>query len=513
MMLHPKTWRILEYRWVKPVLISGPFGLMALGAIGYAFANWYGQRVLDRHFESLRKHGISTDLVAYFTTEARDEDDVFHHPAMVEEMGKDQGRRLGSQFRDKLRKVAPKASPKNKASSKFARLTEYSKWDVAGVVGEKESARKLLEELEPERRQMLLLNEAFMRPVAAWPVEWETMPSTGVRYPSVFGSMLSFTSYARVEAEFLRLEAAAGVGGESHEWVNGQMQMIRHFENAPGTMLSSLAMRMSIVTLFDSLWEVSARGGFKEEDLSAMEVDLASINMKKVMMRAACGELTFGSAFHEVDGFATNPYLTEGWEKEPLVVGRRLRGVLWSLRPKGLSAIKQVAVWQEMLRSTLDDTGKVKEGFSLGDYEYFKRKGADAPIGIAYSDMGGFDETKDIEGKSYDMFSRFISSSLDSEARLALLRTGIALERHRLKYGNSPESLSSLVPEFLPSVLADPYDHHPLRYRRQVDGSPWVWSIGENGVDDGGKSEISNNRGDLIWITHPIPGASGTPVP
>ncbi|MEO7098445.1 MAG: hypothetical protein ABI162_03725 [Luteolibacter sp.] len=510
--MHPKIWHVLASRWMKPLLIFGPFGLLALAAIGYGLANWYGQRALDRHFENLREHGISTDAVSYFTGEAREEDDVFHHPAMVEEMGKNQERRLGRIFWNKLQRLAPKASARNKGNTKFARLTEYSKWGVAGAVGEKETARKLLEEFEPERKQMILLNEAFMRPTAVWPVDWETDPSSGTKYPSVFGSVLSFTAYARAEANFLRLEAAAEVGDGSREWVKGQMRMIHHLENVPGTMFSSLVIRLSIAALSDSLWEASVRGAFKEDDLSAIERDLAPIDIRKMAMRAACGELTFGSACNQVDKFVDNPYLMRGWQSDPSAVGRRLRGILWAVRPPGISAMKQVTVWQEMLRSTLDETGKAKAGFSLGDYERFKRMGEDASIGIAYDDMGGVDETKDIEGKGYEMFSRFISSSLDSEAKLVLLRTGIALERYRLKYGSSPEGLTVLVPEFLPAVLADPFDSKPLRYRRQADGSPWVWSIGLNGVDDGGQPDASNDKGDLIWITHPIPSGAGAPA-
>jgi hypothetical protein len=50
---------------------------------------------------------------------------------------------------------------------------------------------------------------------------------------------------------------------------------------------------------------------------------------------------------------------------------------------------------------------------------------------------------------------------------------------------NYPASLGDLVPEYLPAVPDDRYGNGPLKYRRE-DGGAVVWSIGEDGKDDGG---------------------------
>ena len=83
----------------------------------------------------------------------------------------------------------------------------------------------------------------------------------------------------------------------------------------------------------------------------------------------------------------------------------------------------------------------------------------------------------------------------------------IALRRHELKRGREPESLSALVPEFLAEVPWDYMDGKPLRYRRQDEGSFVLYSVGQNGVDDGGDSSPVApwngcswwNSRDLIW--------------
>jgi hypothetical protein len=66
----------------------------------------------------------------------------------------------------------------------------------------------------------------------------------------------------------------------------------------------------------------------------------------------------------------------------------------------------------------------------------------------------------------------------------------IAAERYRLKYGQWPDKLETLVPEFLAEVPGDPFNlPNPLRLVRTVDGLV-VYSIGLNHLDDGGDLSV-----------------------
>jgi hypothetical protein len=63
----------------------------------------------------------------------------------------------------------------------------------------------------------------------------------------------------------------------------------------------------------------------------------------------------------------------------------------------------------------------------------------------------------------------------------------IAVERWRpIHDGGLPDTLSDLVPRFLPTVPADPFDGKPLRYKKLKNGY-CIYSIGPNLRDDGGK--------------------------
>jgi hypothetical protein len=82
----------------------------------------------------------------------------------------------------------------------------------------------------------------------------------------------------------------------------------------------------------------------------------------------------------------------------------------------------------------------------------------------------------------------------------ALLRctvAALAVERYRLAHGQWPESLDSVVPEYLPAAPTDPFDGQPLRFRRLENGLV-IYSVGLDLHDDGG---ILNRQN---------PGAQGT---
>ncbi|MGQ9649344.1 MAG: hypothetical protein ACUVXJ_04475 [Phycisphaerae bacterium] len=69
-------------------------------------------------------------------------------------------------------------------------------------------------------------------------------------------------------------------------------------------------------------------------------------------------------------------------------------------------------------------------------------------------------------------------------ASVRAARTGLAIERFRLDHDRFPERLEELVPRYMPALLVDPFDDKPLRYR-VTDDAVIIYSIGEDGVDDG----------------------------
>jgi hypothetical protein len=90
-------------------------------------------------------------------------------------------------------------------------------------------------------------------------------------------------------------------------------------------------------------------------------------------------------------------------------------------------------------------------------------------------------------------YARVISMDLSNRAQLRAARVGVAIERYRLANGKLPENLAELVPAYLDAVPKDPFDGQELRYKRLEKGYV-VYSIGEDGSDDGGKERLPQGK-------------------
>ncbi len=77
------------------------------------------------------------------------------------------------------------------------------------------------------------------------------------------------------------------------------------------------------------------------------------------------------------------------------------------------------------------------------------------------------------------------------------VQVALAVIRYQRQHGQWPESLDALVGTFVERVPTDPYDGQPLRYRLQDDGFV-IYSVGVNGVDDGGQSVLLRSDGSFV---------------
>ena len=94
------------------------------------------------------------------------------------------------------------------------------------------------------------------------------------------------------------------------------------------------------------------------------------------------------------------------------------------------------------------------------------------------------------------------------ETQRELVATAIALKRFHLRHGRLPTDLKSMVPEFLPQTPRDFMDGRELRYRLKADGSFLLYSVNEDGKDDGGDATLPKdtqgrpnmiNGRDMVW--------------
>jgi len=101
-----------------------------------------------------------------------------------------------------------------------------------------------------------------------------------------------------------------------------------------------------------------------------------------------------------------------------------------------------------------------------------------------------------IEENPYAIFSRnanqltALRKAVLAEVTRNAAITAIALKRYELRHHQLPATLAELTPDLLKAVPIDCMDGQPLRYRRNADGTFLLYSVGENGKDDGGDPSL-----------------------
>ena len=95
-------------------------------------------------------------------------------------------------------------------------------------------------------------------------------------------------------------------------------------------------------------------------------------------------------------------------------------------------------------------------------------------------------------------YARIEERDRQHHARLRCAAAMLAAERFRLKENRWPETTAELKTLTAADTLIDPCDGKPLRLRREADGL-LIYSVGVNGVDEGGKLEEDRDIGYRLW--------------
>jgi len=114
--------------------------------------------------------------------------------------------------------------------------------------------------------------------------------------------------------------------------------------------------------------------------------------------------------------------------------------------------------------------------------------------------FGGQEDPRYLFTESVLALERFPRRLMNAETARQLMITAIALKRWQLKRGSNPPNLASLVPEFLQAVPRDPVDGQPLRYKLNPDGTFLLYSVGEDGVDNGGDPSSPAGTKTFPWL-------------
>jgi hypothetical protein len=102
-------------------------------------------------------------------------------------------------------------------------------------------------------------------------------------------------------------------------------------------------------------------------------------------------------------------------------------------------------------------------------------------------------------GLLFGRSDRDVETAFRIDSIRQIVVVAVALKRFQLRHGKFPEKISELAPEFLPATPLDPMDGKQLRYKRNDDGTFLLYSVGVDGVDDGGDASPPKTLGNSGW--------------
>lgn len=101
---------------------------------------------------------------------------------------------------------------------------------------------------------------------------------------------------------------------------------------------------------------------------------------------------------------------------------------------------------------------------------------------------------------AFDSF-RLLRRALVFETARNMTVVAIALKQYELQHRQFPPTLESLTPAILKTIPLDYMNGRALHYQKNSDGSFLLYSVGENGVDDGGNPSF-HKWWEFYWFAY-----------
>ena len=362
-----------------------------------------------------------------------------------------------------------------------------------GLSGEALAAAR--QHLSDNQRTLKLLHEAAGMDRSRYPVDF----TQGLATPMVHGSKL------RHAARLLRLEAVVhatdGESGQAAQSIIDILQSAGSLKNEPSLISQFVRMACQFEAI-ESFRQTAALTRMSRGELKRLAKafkraqDGAGRSMKRGMVASVTTILSIDDK--DLRGFVgsgglrstTAGHLEGAWHITSFL--------LYELSGLADMDRMEIAGYVERVGGIFDrpPSGRLAAARSI---EKNLRPSGTSAIGSSLHVLRGL---------ALPAMSQTVEAHLQSLARLRSARGATAVERFRLDHGRLPKDLSELTSDYLDSVPTDPFDVKPLRYRATEKGYV-IYSVGEDGKDDGGKSGDRHVQPDVTF-TVKTPDREGT---
>jgi hypothetical protein len=317
----------------------------------------------------------------------------------------------------------------------------------------------------------------------------------------------------RVVAQFLSADTLAALHG--HELPRAQADLhaltqLAQVHHGDLTLVSAM-IRVAISGLgLTTTWEALQAEGWDEDGLLRLQRDWEGLDLIQALETGLVGERIFGGQAFELTQ-QTNLNAQVGM----LSLRTRTRSGFSGWRDR-LTSGAMMVYW----RGHAEEDALLYLQQSQARVENLRRLRTNSP-GVAVlresrSQARQFEELLDeptsrlrylFTAAAMPNSNRSFETAIRSETPRRMTITVIALKRFHLRQGRYPASLAELVPAFLAAELIDPWSGKPFHYQLHQDGGFTLYSVGEDGRDDGGDPTSTGDKTpfemwmgkDVVW--------------
>ena len=273
---------------------------------------------------------------------------------------------------------------------------------------------------------------------------------------------------------------------EALENIRAILAMERVFENVPN--ITCQLSRSWILNLSFSLsWEALQFPDWTEDELGQLQRDWESVDLlKQLEPSIAMERANIEREFRKIH---------EGPLSEP--VEECICGACFA-KPKELPSL-----WLWKWIWSYDEEMEI-----LRFYEnqlQLVRANAPQSAFIEDSTLTKYDGTRRLVSFLTPLIQNFCSKQLRTQTQIEMAITAISLTRFHLAEGRYPETLRELTSKYMKREPVDFCDGKALRYQRIEGGTFLLYSVGSNGLDDGGNMRMRGpfsefrDRLDMVW--------------
>ncbi len=265
-------------------------------------------------------------------------------------------------------------------------------------------------------------------------------------------------------------------------------------------LISHLVRIAMLQIMLQPVWEGLAEHKWSDEQLAALDAELAKLDFLQDYQLSMRGEL--GCQGGEMDRLRHHPEQIknlagigagDGNHKDPSLPGK----IVSHLLPSGWFYQNQFRCARMMIEFYIPVADVSQGTFS--------------PALVRHADAALTADSK--TASPFNWLERLMLPSLGNAAKkfaygqasVDLARVAMALERYRLAHGAHPESLDALAPQFIDKLPHDIINGQPLQYRLEINGQFVLYSVGWNEKDDDGEVVLGKNgavdisTGDWVW--------------